>query len=41
LENEKLWKEKLVNEKDKRRKEREIWEKERREIIVTMERELQ
>jgi len=41
LEHEKLWKEKLANEKEKRRKDREIWEKERREIIVNMERELQ
>ncbi len=39
--NEKLWKEKLSNEKEKRRKEREAWEKDRREIIVNMERELQ
>ena len=39
--NEKLWKEKLSNEKEKRRKEREAWDKDRREIIVNMERELQ
>ena len=39
--NVKLWKEKLSNEKEKRRKEREAWEKDRREIIVNMERELQ
>ena len=30
----------LSNEKEKRRKEREAWEKDRREIIVNMEREL-